>query len=105
MRGGHAKARRAWVGCSTASCTWIRMSPGAIAATVLCGRQVRQSRDGIVETTLETWEQRVAFTPGHAWTDPVRTCQSAAGSKRTGSKPADAECVCCTATKTPPAKA
>src|SRR5207237_9016339 len=81
------------------------MYPGAIAATVLCGRQVRQSRDGIVETTLETWEQRVAFTPGHAWTDPVRTCQSAAGSKWTGSKPADAECVCCTATKTPPAKA
>jgi hypothetical protein len=46
--------------------TWIAMSPARIAATVRWGRHPTQSRQGVVEATLNAWTQREAGTPGQA---------------------------------------
>jgi hypothetical protein len=64
--------------------TWIAMPSRGSAASVLCGRQLRQSRQRTVDATVATTEHRDADTPGHARAFPGRTCQPAAGAKRTG---------------------
>jgi hypothetical protein len=62
------------------------MSPEDIAETVRCGRQLRQSRQRVVEAVLVTSEQRIAGTPGQACTVPLCKRQPTAEPNRTGSK-------------------
>src|SRR6185295_16882361 len=78
------------------------MPPNDIPATVRCGRQLRQSRQRVVEAALVTCEQRDAETPGQACTVPLRRCQPTAGSNCAASRragTADAACECCTETR------
>jgi hypothetical protein len=49
-----------------ATSIWIAMSFFPMAATVRCGRHPTQSRQRVVEATLNTWTQREAGTPGQA---------------------------------------
>jgi hypothetical protein len=89
--GGQDSVGKRRGGRSAAMLTWIAMPSGGSAASVLCGRQLRQSRQRTVDATVVTAEQRDAGTPGHARTFPVRTCQPTAGAKRTGVGPKRAE--------------
>jgi hypothetical protein len=78
------------------------MSPEDIAAAVRCGRQLRQSRQRVVEAVLVTCEQREAGTPGQACTVPLCERQPTAEPKRTGSKRvviADVGRECCIETR------